>query len=237
MNIIHLIEEIYLLLQFVVPGYMFHAVYAFLISKRDGRPFASLGSVKIIATSFIFVTLLRLFDNFFIGNTVSFWIEMGILLFLSSLSPFIVYKIRESRLFKYVLYKTTNKTVNNNLWKEAIDYVYGTQLKMYFKNQETLYIGTLAGHEENGSDSWFQLREYLYRNLKTGEEFNSTKHDVKTTVMIPLSEIERVELFYDNASDALDYWKLSRTKTEPPKKSISDNEALAILHPEIKKPF
>lgn len=208
---VYLIDEIYLLMKFVVPGFIFHAIYAFLVVKKDNRLFASLGAIKVIVTSFIFVTAFRLLCDLFTENELGFWVEMGTLIFLSSLSPFIIYKIRESRLFKFFLFKTAYKAVNSNLWKEAIDYDNGTIIKMYLKNQELVYTGLLAGHEENGSDSWFQLRKYLCGNLKTGSETNSADIGLKTTAMIPLSEVERVELFYTDDSIVPEYWKLFKT--------------------------
>jgi hypothetical protein len=101
--------------------------------------------------------------------------------------------------------KTTRKSINNDLWRDVIDCDLGTIVKIFMKSQATVYIGKLAAREENGLESWFLLADYKCKYVDKNEEFNSKTHPTPTRVMIPLSEVERVELFYDTDTELFSY--------------------------------
>ena len=125
-----------------------------------------------------------------------FWAEVVIALFMAVIAAVLVYKFRNSTLFANVLNKTTRKSINDNLWRDAIDYENGTALKIFMKSHSAIYIGKLVAHEENGFDSWFLLTEYICMYPEGNKDFNSTTHPTPTKVMIPLNQVERVELYY-----------------------------------------
>ena len=97
----------------------------------------------------------------------------------------------------------TAKSIHNDIWSDIVDYDKGTIMKVFMKNNNVIYLGYLGIHEENGNDSWFVLTDYkcIYSNET---EFDSRDSSNMTTVAIPLREVERIELFYDNNTKIFD---------------------------------
>lgn len=78
-------------------------------------------------------------------------------------------------------------------------------LQVYLKSSDVYYIGKFCYREEKGLDSWLVLIDYISINKKTNEEiYNPEEANLKSTVMINLRDIERVEFIYDDNSKT---WK------------------------------
>ena len=120
----------------------------------------------------------------------------------------LLYWLYNREIVSKIFSKLTNKSINDDIWRDVIDKK-ATSVNVFLKNKTILYTGKLRKREENGMDSWFQLVEYTCTHFNedgTAKEkfFDSSSYNKPTSVMIPLSEIERIELIYRTDTKILD---------------------------------
>lgn len=131
------------------------------------------------------------------------------------ITPFIITCFCKTKLFSYILLKTNNKSINSDIFNDVIDYNKKTIMRIYMKNSLTMYIGTFKIREENGIDSYIVLINYASLDVTMGKKriiFNPENHNLKSSVVINLRDIERIELVYENDSKILDRLGLSDIK-------------------------
>jgi hypothetical protein len=135
------------------------------------------------------------------------WSEVIICTALATVSAFGLYKIFNSKHLSSLLRKVTSKSINDDLWRDVIDVELGTIITLFLKNQSTAYKGKLASREEKGFDSWFLLEDYIRIDSNGNIIFDSDTCLSPMRAMIPLCEVERVELRYHPNTKVFDRWK------------------------------
>lgn len=114
-------------------------------------------------------------------------------------------RFKKTRLFNRFLYVINNKSINDDIFDDIIDYDKRTMMKIYIKSSDVYYIGRFSFKEENGINSWISLVEYNCVDKKTNNKvFDPTAGGLCSSVAINLKEIERIEIIYEKDSEV---WK------------------------------
>lgn len=133
------------------------------------------------------------------------YIKILIYIITGTLSPFFITYLFKTKIFTLMLLKTNHKTINSDIFDDVIDYDKKTMLRIYMKNSNVLYIGTFKFREEKGNESYIALIDYASMNSDTKDIiFKPDDNDMKSSVVINLRDIERIELIYEQDSEI---WK------------------------------
>lgn len=109
--------------------------------------------------------------------------------------------IKQTRLIKKIMPYLNNKSVNDDIFDDIIDYQKKTMMSVYLKSSNIYYIGRLAFREEKGNDSWICLVEYGVLDKDSNKIiYDPGEADLKTSVAINLSNVERIEMVYEDDS-------------------------------------
>ena len=101
-----------------------------------------------------------------------------------------------------IVSKINNKTLDDDIFDNVIDYEKQTFMAVYLKASDIYYLGRFTYREEKGNSSWICLSDYGVIKKGTDEEiYDPDKANLKSSVVIPLSNVERIELIYENDSE------------------------------------
>lgn len=104
-----------------------------------------------------------------------------------------------------ILQKSNQKSINKDIFDEMIDYHNATYMYVYLKSSRIYYAGTFIFREENGHDSYIGLINYAVMNADSDEVlFKPDNNKIKSTVIINLQDVERIECIYNDDSEV---WK------------------------------
>ena len=113
------------------------------------------------------------------------------------------------------MFKTNNKSINSDIFNDIIDYDKQTMMRVYIKNSPIMYIGTFKIREEKGIDSYIVLINYASIDTTVDKKrivFNPEEHNLKSSVVINLHDVERIELVYEKDSKILKRLGLDNAK-------------------------
>lgn len=125
---------------------------------------------------------------------------------------FAAVKVRESDKVKALLGKLDKKTVHKDILADVVDHKKRTMMIVYPKESNVYYIGVFRLHEEKGADSFITLIEYCLCN-KDNDKIIRDYSAQKSSVIINLQNVERIELFYEEDSTVWE-WLNKYNKTE-----------------------
>lgn len=152
--------------------------------------------ISYILISFIFllrtkIQILELIPNMPISNS-------GIAIILGTIFAFIVSIIFTCNWFSNFMIFLFHKTPNEDIWRDVLDLKYGSNLKIYLKNENYYVIGHHKNLEEKGEESWITLSGFAKFDRKTNENYmNEPSYidDESVIYMIRLADIEHIEIF------------------------------------------
>lgn len=199
-DIIDIVPE---LINLFLSGFVFMYVYIWLNNKKIDLSLMTLWSLFISALVKSFCSVLHTL----ILPTVMIPDAAKILVFTVTgfLLAILFTYLSKTKPFTILLYKINNKSINDDIFEDIIDYDKQTMLQIYLKNSDCLYIGTFKMREEKGLDSYIVLIDYASLNKTTKEIiFMPSENDKYSTVAINLRDIERIELIYEHDSKV---WK------------------------------
>ena len=125
---------------------------------------------------------------------------------------FAAVKARESDKVKELLGKLDKKTVHKDILSDVVDHNKRTMMVVYPKESNVYYIGAFRLHEEKGADSFITLIEYCMCN-KDNDKIIREYSAQKSSIIINLQNVERIELFYEEDSTVWE-WLNKYNKTE-----------------------
>lgn len=141
--------------------------------------------------SYLSITLISLFkqiDNTLVLSGVSFMVLTVLVIIVS-----ILYS---AKWFKGVLVKLFHKTPHSDIWSDVLEFDKGSNLKVYFKNNDIGIIGHHVVHEEKGDDSWFAISAPIKFNIETEEAIDDSNKDKEDVIVtFRLSDVEHIEVF------------------------------------------
>ena len=137
---------------------------------------------------FIINTLIA--ANYVISNNFQF---ISSILF-AVLFAIILSHFYDKKALKCVMDIFTHKSINDNIWKDYIDFDEGTIMQVTYHNGN-MYMGTFEYCEENELNSWFALKQYAICE-HDGEAFSPSNNHPDARLIINFKDVERIELFY-----------------------------------------
>ena len=183
-----MLQNIPTVLQYFLPGYWGVILFSFLNSKKIDRKMILVLSCLFSYLSITLISLFRQIDNALILSGVSF-LSLTILSIIIS----ILYSVKW---FKKVLVKLFHKTPHSDIWRDILEFDKGTNLKVYFKENNIGIIGHHVVHEEKGNDSWFAVSAPIKFNVDTEKIIDDKNKDNEDVIVtFRLSDVEHIEVF------------------------------------------
>lgn len=198
-NIKDLIYIIPDLINLFLSGFIFMTMYNWLNHKEMNLSLITIWSlfISILVKSICSIAHTFIFVNVKFSDSAKILIYSFIGLFLSV----IITWLRNTKPLRMILYKVNNKSVNNDIFDDVIDYDRRTNMMVYLRNSPLLYIGRFLYREEKGINSYIALIDYACLSTKDGQAiFDPDKSDMLSTVVINLKDVERIQLQYEKDS-------------------------------------
>ncbi len=199
-DLIYIIPD---LINLFLSGFIFMYTYNWLNNKKTDVSILTIGSlfISFLVKSFYSACHSFIFPDIKINDSVKVFI-FSITGFLLAL--FCTY-LKKTKLFTKLLYSINNKSINDDIFDDIIDYDKKTMIKVYIKSSDIYYIGRFSFREENGINSWISLIEYYCVDKNTNKKiFDPEQGGLNSSVAINLGNIERMEIIYEKDSDV---WK------------------------------
>lgn len=191
------------LINLFLSGFIFMSVYNWLNNKKTDISVLTIWSLFISFLVEAFYSMIHgfLFNNIVISDSIKIFVYSVTGLALA----FICTQIKRSKLIQRLLYQSNNKSVNDDVFQDIIDYKKPTMLNVYLKSANVYYIGKFCSREELGLDSWIVLINYFSVDKETNNPvFDPDAENYKSTVAINLRDVERIEIIYEEDSET---WK------------------------------
>lgn len=197
-DLIYIVQD---LINLFLSGFVFMTLYNWLINTQ--MDIYLIGIWSLFINSLIKALCSVLHSIILTETTFSESAKILIYVVTAILLSILVVKIRESNCFKNIISKLHQKTMNTNILDDVIDYDKRTTMMVYPKDSDIYYNGIFRLHEEKGAESYIALMNYYLCN-KNDDEIIRDYSSVKSSVIINLQDIERIELFYEDNSET---WK------------------------------
>lgn len=192
----NIVNNIPLILQYIIPGYLVIITFGFALSKKIDAKNMLIFSCVISYALLSLVSLLRIKwlrqipDTAVMNSALSIIIGITLVCFVAILS--------QRKWFRKITVKLFHKTLNNDIWRDVLDLEKGSNLKVYLREKEYYIIGHHKNHEENGNDSWLALSAFAKFDKETNEPYkNEASYLDRKEVIITVrfSDIEHIEIF------------------------------------------
>lgn len=183
-----LLQNIPTILQYFLPGYWAIILFSFLNSKKIDKKMILVLSCLFSYLSITLISLFKQINNTLVLSGISFIVLTALIIIIS-----ILYS---AKWFKNVLVKLFHKTPHSDIWSDVLDFDKGSNLKVYFNDNDIGIIGHHVVHEENGDDSWFAISAPIKFNVKTDEAIDdSNENNEDVIVTFRLNDVEHIEIF------------------------------------------
>ncbi len=154
-----------------------------------------------IAISSLLSAVLQLANELMFVEPVSQWIIMLCAFLISIIVSFLLAKFSNCDSMKKVMRSLENKSINDNIWRDVVDYENGTKILVSLIGSDYGYLGFFLEIEEKGPDSWFALTDWNKVKLNENDEvITSFKHTgdpaIKSSIVLRLSDVKSATLFY-----------------------------------------
>lgn len=188
------------LINLFLSGFIFISTYNWINNKKYDVSILLVQSLFISVLVKAFYSALHVFilPNYSFNNSIKILVYSltGFLL------AFISTRFMTTKFPQKFLYIANNKSINDNIFDDMIDYKKRTMMKIYIKSSDIYYLGRFAFREEKGIESWIALIDYYCLNIKDDDISFDPGHDnLKSSVVINLREVERIEIIYENDSE------------------------------------
>ena len=196
------IAQLPIIVDYVVPGFVFVRLYLFFTSKSITTEKYRL-IVYVISSSMIQAidkTVLNVLDGRFIWNKLlSFGLNRTLMVSLSAaVWAIIAIMVTESSWFNTLCRQINHKSIHENIFRDVIDYS-GSTLELEMKDG-TVIVGKLYCHDEKEEASWFVLSDYILdKSMPEGIQemrIEASNYDNDSVVMVRLSDVKQIRIFY-----------------------------------------
>lgn len=188
--VLELASNIPAFLTYAVPGYLFLAVYRYMLFKdEDSADKTSSLLLNSVIISFVLKTLYDAAVSAIPWQNESLYL-VGIIL-LGIVTGFGSAKLVVSKYATWVFEKLgITRTVNSNIWDDIIEQ--GQWLRIWLPDSGRSYYGQLAAMENYSREPIVLLRNYQFLD-DDGTVLIDNVADSDRTVLLNLSHFERVE--------------------------------------------
>ena len=191
-DMITLIQNIALLLEYFVPGYVMLRIICFGMSKTPSKYIIG----ESIAISYFIRIITHLAKQLILPNAViSPDVRVIILVLLSALIGVAIGYVYKNGTLDNILQYLFSRTSNQQIWDDVITTQFdnGVTVRITDKNGVE-YTGPIDYIEENVSDPWIAIKEYSIKdgdNRLTYEDYNC-----RSVLLVKTKDAQRVQLFY-----------------------------------------
>ena len=190
--VLEFVNNIPVILTYVVPGYLFLAIYRYMLFKDENASdrTASL-LLNSIITSLVLKALYDVAASMLHQSQASGTYLAGIILW-GVLAGFVSAKFVETSVMDWLLgFLNINRTVHSNIWDDAL--AEGQWIRIWLPNSERSYYGMVAAAENYNREPIILLRNYQFLD-DDGTTLIDNVADTRRTVLLNLSGFERVEI-------------------------------------------
>lgn len=191
-----ILDNLPLLLQYFVPGYLSIKWLGFTLSKKIDTKNELIFSC---VTSYCFLSLISLirikcFQN--IPNTAIVNSALAIIVGIAISSLITI--LSQNKRFRKLTVKLFHKTLNDDIWRDVLDLEHGSNLKVYLRDKDYYIIGHHKNHEEKGDDSWLALSGFAKFDKETNKNYKEEPGYIdnqNVIIALKFSDIEHIEIF------------------------------------------
>lgn len=116
--------------------------------------------------------------------------------------PFIIVRIFNSTYIRKILDRISKKTIHEDVLDDVIDYNKRCNVIVNLKDSDIYYAGIFKLKEEKGVESRIVLVNYVEKRKSDDKLIlDYGEKDFKTSVVINLSDVESLQLFYEDDSE------------------------------------
>ena len=189
-----ILENIPVLLQYYLPGFWTITVFKYFCSKEIQTESQTVLSCVV---SYVLLSISELLSNTtsleFIKDSV--WGKSGVSIILGTLLAFLISSIFCAKWFSGVMVKLFHKTPNDNIWRDVLDLIHGSNLKLYIRNANYYVVGQHRNIEEKGDDSWIVLTGFIKYSQEDNREIENHEGKQEDMIAIRMSDVEYAEIF------------------------------------------
>lgn len=196
MQLKEVLDNIPLILQYLVPGFVSLSIFQFFASKKFKE-----SQSRIIISAVVSYVLLAITEPFFYKlaflNSVKYsvLVKSGAAIILGSISAIICACVFRAKCFSNFLVLFFNKTPNDDIWMDIIEFKQGSNLKIYERGKKYYITGHHYVNEEKGNDSWFAVSAYSKKSLDNDDVIEDHSSDEKAILVVRLSDVDHIEIF------------------------------------------
>lgn len=190
-------ENIPLVLQYIVPGFILLKIFEFFISRKYDIKICLAVSCVI---SYVLISIVALIRNIgklsYIPNDVI--TNSAIAIIFGALIGFVFGIIFNTKRFSKILIWATRRSQYNDIWHDVFDFSKGTSLKVYLKNKDYYVIGVLSNMELNSKDPWWAICKIAKYDVETNLAYKnepSYLNDENVLYTFRLSDVDHMEIF------------------------------------------
>lgn len=198
-NIKDLISIMSDLINLFLSGFIFMYTYNWFNNKKTDISILTIWSLFVSALIKSVYTTIHIFilSNIEIPDAI----KIIVYTLTGFLFAILLTQLKNKEIFNRILYNINNKSINDDIFDDIIDYDKRTMMKIYIKSSDVYYIGRFSFREEKGINSWISLVEYNCIDRKTNNKlFDPKDGGLCSSVAINLKEVERIEIIYEKDS-------------------------------------
>ena len=201
------------LINLFLSGFIFMYTYNWFNNKKTDNSILTIWSLFISALIKSFYSVIHIF--LLSSIKIPDAIKVVIYSLTGLLLAVLLTRLKRTQIFTRILYAMNNKSVNDDIFDDIIDYDKRTMMNIYIKSSDVYYVGRFSFREENGIDSWITLVEYCCVDKKTNNKlFDPAEGGLCSSVAINLKDVERIEIIYEKDSKVWEKlnWKKANKK-------------------------
>ncbi|MBQ9590168.1 MAG: hypothetical protein IJR29_08310 [Butyrivibrio sp.] len=196
MQLKDLLENIPLLFQYFIPGFVSLSIFLYLSSKRGMESqskliFSVVISYLLIAFTEVLIGLAKRME--FLKESVL--VKSAIAILIGIACSTLMAWIFRSTWFSKLLVWLFNKTPNDDIWMDILNFKKGSNLKIYGKDCDYYIVGHHLVNEEKGNESWFAVTAYSKYSIGNEKLIEDHSNDDNAILAIRLSDIDHMEIF------------------------------------------
>ena len=193
--VLDLVENLPEFMTYVIPGFLFLAVYRYILFQDEhAADQTSHTLLNSVAISFVLKTVYDgivslLFET--ISERSGSWYLTGILAFSIFAGYFLARAVSLPRTKQWLDRIGVSRTIHSNIWDDILEA--GIWLRIWLKGSDKSYYGQVKFIENYGREPLVVLEYYQFLGNNAEVLFDNTD-DAKRTVLLNLSQFERVEI-------------------------------------------
>ena len=193
MQLKDVLENIPLLLQYFIPGFVSVQVFYFFASKKSNEVQSKI--IISAAVSYMLISITEIATANLDAIKDSVLMKSGVAVSAGIILAVLFALVFRSKCFTKLLVRFFNKTPNDDIWMDVLDFKQGSNLKIYEKGKDYYITGHHFVNEEKGNESWFAVTAYSKKTIQEDKIIEDYSGDEKAIFAVRLSDIDHMEIF------------------------------------------